>query len=120
MPLDLLRLARTTKDFRNLLMSRSSISLWKDVLRNIPGLPECPPWMSEPAWVNLVFYPHCHVGLNLAFGPSKTPFTFPSSVGHVHPILNGDSEHEFVANAQKNGCPFLKNSRILIKSSPLV
>jgi len=71
MPLDLLRLARTTKGFRKLLMSRSSISLWKDVLRNISGLPECPPWMSEPAWVNLVFYPHCHVSLNFVPGPSK-------------------------------------------------
>ncbi|KAJ3506348.1 hypothetical protein NLJ89_g6920 [Agrocybe chaxingu] len=58
-PYDLLRLARTTKDFRRLLMSKSSISVWKASLREVPGLPPCPPGMTEPAWTNLVFSPQC-------------------------------------------------------------
>ncbi|CAA7265863.1 unnamed protein product [Cyclocybe aegerita] len=58
-PYDLLRLARTTKDFRRLLMNKSSISVWKASLREVPGLPPCPPEMTEPAWTNLVFSPQC-------------------------------------------------------------
>lgn len=59
-PYDVLRLARTTKDFRSLLLSRSSSPIWKAALGNIPGLPDCPPGMSEPAWTNLVFSPQCN------------------------------------------------------------
>ena len=64
-PLDLLHLARTSKDFRNLLMSRSSISLWKVARLNIEGLPDCPPYLSEPAYANLAFDAHCHVRIFL-------------------------------------------------------
>ncbi|KAG5638024.1 hypothetical protein H0H81_002225 [Sphagnurus paluster] len=60
-PFDLLRLARMTKEFRRLLMHKSSKSVWKTALQQITGLPECPAEMSEPQWVNLVFDPHCHV-----------------------------------------------------------
>ncbi|KAF8963884.1 hypothetical protein BDZ97DRAFT_1818344 [Flammula alnicola] len=60
MPYDLLKLARITKDFRSLLLNKSSISVWRAALHNVPGLPECPPGMSEPAWANLVFFPHCY------------------------------------------------------------
>ncbi|KAJ7269374.1 hypothetical protein B0H12DRAFT_1095502 [Mycena haematopus] len=60
LPLDILYLSRTTKDFRSILMHRSAISIWKASLRQICGLPECPPDMSQPAWVNLVYSPHCH------------------------------------------------------------
>ncbi|KAF5385100.1 hypothetical protein D9615_001049 [Tricholomella constricta] len=59
-PYELLKLARMTKEFRRLLMHRSTKSVWKAALDQIQGLPACPPEMSEPAWVNLAFDPHCH------------------------------------------------------------
>ncbi|TFK26760.1 hypothetical protein FA15DRAFT_754756 [Coprinopsis marcescibilis] len=62
-PYDLLKLARTTKDFRRILMQRSSISTWRASFSELDSLPECPPGMSEPSWANLVFSPHCHICL---------------------------------------------------------
>ncbi|KAJ7024421.1 hypothetical protein C8F04DRAFT_162777 [Mycena alexandri] len=59
-PLDLLHLARTTQGFRSVLMHKSAISIWKASLQQVPGLPERPQEMSEPAWANLVWSPHCH------------------------------------------------------------
>ncbi|KAF7337550.1 F-box domain-containing protein [Mycena sanguinolenta] len=59
-PLDILYLSRTTKNFRSILMHKSAISIWKASLSQIHGLPECPKDMSPPAWVNLVYSPHCH------------------------------------------------------------
>lgn len=61
-PYDLLKLARTTKAFRRLLMNQASISVWKAAFQGVPGLPPCPLDMAEPEWANLVFSPHCHVG----------------------------------------------------------
>ncbi|KDR81924.1 hypothetical protein GALMADRAFT_221811 [Galerina marginata CBS 339.88] len=58
-PIDLLHLARTTQDLRALLMSRSSISVWKQSRSNIPGLPECPDDLSEPQYANLSFGKSC-------------------------------------------------------------
>ncbi|KAI1794636.1 hypothetical protein LXA43DRAFT_995909 [Ganoderma leucocontextum] len=59
-PYDLLHLARTTKAFRALLMSRSAITLWRQSIATVPDLPECPPDLTEPAYTNLLFDPHCH------------------------------------------------------------
>jgi len=64
-PLDLLRLARTTKAFRTLLMSRSSTAIWKSARqlssdKQVIGIPECPFYLSEPAYANLAFDPYCH------------------------------------------------------------
>ncbi|KAJ8520526.1 hypothetical protein ONZ45_g2686 [Pleurotus djamor] len=59
-PLDVLRLARTTKDFRSVLMKRSAISLWKTVFDNVPGTPEKPDDISEPAWANFLFTNNCY------------------------------------------------------------
>ncbi|KAJ8520509.1 hypothetical protein ONZ45_g2690 [Pleurotus djamor] len=59
-PLDVLRLARTTKDFRSVLMKRSAISLWKTVFDNVPGTPEKPEDICEPAWANFLFTNHCY------------------------------------------------------------
>lgn len=64
-PMDLLNLARTSKDFRILLLQRSSAAAWKTSRLQVYGLPDCPPDMSEPQYANLVFYPHCHVRLAL-------------------------------------------------------
>ncbi|KAI0675152.1 hypothetical protein C8Q78DRAFT_524387 [Trametes maxima] len=59
-PRDLLNLARTTRDFRAFLMSRNSASLWKAARKAVPDLPDLPPWLSEPAYANLMFFPYCH------------------------------------------------------------
>jgi hypothetical protein len=62
-PLDVLNLARVTKDFRRILMHRSSSSVWKAARANVNGLPDCPPEMSEPQWAHLAFYQYCNVSL---------------------------------------------------------
>lgn len=59
--MDLLNLSRTSKDFRNLLLQRSSASAWKIARLQVDDLPDCPQDMSEPQYANLAFYPHCHV-----------------------------------------------------------
>ncbi|CCM00067.1 uncharacterized protein FIBRA_02094 [Fibroporia radiculosa] len=59
-PRDLLHLARTNKAFRGMLMSRTSAFLWKASRDNFEGLPDCPSYLSEPAYANLAFSPYCH------------------------------------------------------------
>ncbi|KZT09619.1 uncharacterized protein LAESUDRAFT_646055 [Laetiporus sulphureus 93-53] len=66
-PLDLLHLARTTKALRTMLMSRSSISLWKGARELVGRLPDCPSDLSEPQYANLLFDQHCHVRFNLSW-----------------------------------------------------
>ncbi|KAF8186009.1 hypothetical protein BJ912DRAFT_1043290 [Pholiota molesta] len=58
-PLDILRLARTTKELRRLLLHRSSTFVWKATLSNVEGLPACPEDLSLPCWTNLIFDRHC-------------------------------------------------------------
>ncbi|KAJ7219575.1 hypothetical protein GGX14DRAFT_355645 [Mycena pura] len=59
-PPDVLGLSRTTKALRNILMSRSAISIWKSAFKNDPDLPEVPNGLNEPQYANLAFSPHCH------------------------------------------------------------
>ncbi|KAJ7709574.1 hypothetical protein B0H17DRAFT_1190776 [Mycena rosella] len=59
-PPDVLHLARTTKDLRNVLMSHSAISIWKSAFLNDPDLPGVPEGLNEPQYANLAFSPHCH------------------------------------------------------------
>jgi hypothetical protein len=54
-PSGLLSLSRVSKAFRQLLMSRSSLFLWKTSYSLIPDVPTCPEDMSEPAWAHLLF-----------------------------------------------------------------
>lgn len=49
-------------------MSRTSAYLWKAARANVEGLPECPSYLSEPQYANLVFSPHCHVSLEFYAG----------------------------------------------------
>lgn len=76
LPLDVLRLARTTKQFRHMLMHRSSLSIWIAARKNVPDLPDCPPYLSEPQFANLVFDTHCHV----SFAPLHSRFTAPDHI----------------------------------------
>jgi len=58
-PIDLLTLARTSKDLRRLLMSRKSLWVWITARRNAgeTRVPDPPEDMSEPAWALLLFGP---------------------------------------------------------------
>ncbi|KAI0768920.1 hypothetical protein BC629DRAFT_805824 [Irpex lacteus] len=60
LPKDLLNMARTSKELRAYFMSRNTQRLWQAARLNIPDLPPCPDDLSEPAFANLVFDPHCH------------------------------------------------------------
>jgi len=59
----LLNLARTSKAYRETLMTRSTRSLWKRVLERLMGpLSELPPDVSEPQWADLFFGgPECQL-----------------------------------------------------------
>ncbi|KAF8600703.1 hypothetical protein BDV93DRAFT_447065, partial [Ceratobasidium sp. AG-I] len=61
MPGDIITLARSNKFFRTLLMHRSAAHLWHGAMRNVPNLPPCPPGMSEPGYLTLVFSRTCSV-----------------------------------------------------------
>ncbi|KAF8810070.1 hypothetical protein BYT27DRAFT_7186928 [Phlegmacium glaucopus] len=58
-PSDLLRLARTTKELRHALMSRTSRTIWKNARSNLEGLPDCPGDLSEPQYASLLFEHIC-------------------------------------------------------------
>lgn len=66
-PYDLLRLARTTKDLRKLLMDKSSSSVWQAARSNVPGLPVPLLGMSEPEYAHLMFSSQCHVRIRRAY-----------------------------------------------------
>ncbi|KAF8215828.1 hypothetical protein K438DRAFT_1799507, partial [Mycena galopus ATCC 62051] len=56
-PLDVLRLSRTSKEFRQLLMHN---------LSNVQDMPSCPPNMTEPQWIALAFDAVCQVCQKIA------------------------------------------------------
>ena len=60
-PIDVLHMARTTKELRAILMSRSAVMIWREALGNISGLPPCPDDLNEPQWVDLVYGKSCQV-----------------------------------------------------------
>ncbi|CAE6410260.1 unnamed protein product [Rhizoctonia solani] len=58
-PLDLIRLSRSSKLFRNMFMRRPATEIWRAVLANA-GLPPCPDSsMSEPRYTALLFLEQC-------------------------------------------------------------
>ncbi|KAJ8462824.1 hypothetical protein ONZ51_g10652 [Trametes cubensis] len=60
-PRDLLNLARTSKEWRAFLMNRRQEPLWKTArMQQEPTLPDLPPFMSEPAYANLMFFKDCY------------------------------------------------------------
>jgi len=60
-PKDIIHLSRTSRIFRNTLMMKISIFVWKAARERI-GAPECPSNMSEPQWAVLLFGNLCQVG----------------------------------------------------------
>ncbi|KAK7677275.1 hypothetical protein QCA50_019776 [Cerrena zonata] len=74
-PLDLLMWARVSKDYRVLLLSRGSKSIWVSSRHScgIEGLPECPPHLSEPRYAALLFTDACQAcGGRSAFNFDRT------------------------------------------------
>lgn len=53
-PRDLLNLSRSSKHLRVVFFHRSSVVVWKSVLRKA-GFPECPGDISEPQYTSLMF-----------------------------------------------------------------
>ncbi|KAG8793059.1 hypothetical protein FRC12_003992 [Ceratobasidium sp. 428] len=60
-PIDLIFLARANKFFRQILMSRSFINVWRSAEGNVDGLPPCPKELCEPQYAALVFTKHCSI-----------------------------------------------------------
>ncbi|KAI9060329.1 hypothetical protein FKP32DRAFT_1760572 [Trametes sanguinea] len=58
-PSDLLTLSRTCKTFRAYLMSQESTLCWRAARRQLEGLPECPPDLSEQKYASLLFSDRC-------------------------------------------------------------
>ncbi|KAJ6520162.1 hypothetical protein C8R45DRAFT_954111 [Mycena sanguinolenta] len=65
-PLDVLRLSRTSKEFRELLMHKSARPIWRSSLNNVEDMPPCPPHMNEVQWTSLAFDATCQVCLKIA------------------------------------------------------
>ncbi|KAI0630474.1 hypothetical protein C8Q77DRAFT_1133246 [Trametes polyzona] len=60
-PRDLHHLSRTCKKFRAFFLNRKmNESLWTQARKNADNLPECPPFMSEPAFIHLLYSQNCH------------------------------------------------------------
>ncbi|EUC57214.1 hypothetical protein RSOL_213100 [Rhizoctonia solani AG-3 Rhs1AP] len=61
LPVDVISLSHCNKFFRNMLMNRSSRHIWTSAINNVEDLPPCPPDMSEPYYVKLLFLPWCTI-----------------------------------------------------------
>ncbi|KAJ3717797.1 hypothetical protein C8R42DRAFT_572677, partial [Lentinula raphanica] len=61
-PRDLLSLARTSKNLREVLMNKSSEIIWRIARTNYEGdLPPLPVDLNEPQFARLIFDAYCHV-----------------------------------------------------------
>ncbi|KAG8791713.1 hypothetical protein FRC12_008314 [Ceratobasidium sp. 428] len=58
-PPDLLTLARSTKLFRAMFMSRSAAPIWQRAISNVVGLPTCPSSLCAPQYVSLIYSKTC-------------------------------------------------------------
>ncbi|KAF9553640.1 hypothetical protein CPC08DRAFT_822184 [Agrocybe pediades] len=63
-PRDLVSLARTSKIFKQTLLASDAVTVWMTARKRLGG-PDCPPYMTEPAWTALIFgKPECiHCGV---------------------------------------------------------
>ncbi|KAI0365292.1 hypothetical protein BV20DRAFT_909667, partial [Pilatotrama ljubarskyi] len=59
LPLDLLHLYRTGKEFHAYLKDPVCTRIWKRSRENVQDLPECPPWLSETQYAALCFDAMC-------------------------------------------------------------
>ncbi|KAG8765492.1 hypothetical protein FRC12_007470 [Ceratobasidium sp. 428] len=59
MPADILSLARSNKFLREIFISRTSQTLWKATIRNVPNMPDCPSGLCEPEYISLLHTKIC-------------------------------------------------------------
>ncbi|PPQ63609.1 hypothetical protein CVT24_004469 [Panaeolus cyanescens] len=83
-PTDLLSLGRVSRSFHNLVKSDEFRSTWLQARAQliIPGIPECPEDMNQPAYFDMFFGSLCHV--------SYTKITFDGDIGipkHIAELL---------------------------------
>ncbi|KAK7037988.1 hypothetical protein R3P38DRAFT_2903806 [Favolaschia claudopus] len=74
LPLDILNLSRASKALRNILLSKSSLFVWKQAFLNVssPTPPPCPVDLNLAQYTNLLWGKHCFV---CGSAPSFTSFT---------------------------------------------
>ncbi|KDQ49522.1 hypothetical protein JAAARDRAFT_82213 [Jaapia argillacea MUCL 33604] len=58
-PRELLSMAQVNKFLRKILLSRKFLPIWEGARKRERGVPDCPPYMSEPAWAQLLFGKVC-------------------------------------------------------------
>ncbi|KAF9467656.1 hypothetical protein BDZ94DRAFT_973698 [Collybia nuda] len=58
-PIDILHFSRVSKHFRSLLNPKNSRYVWIAARRNIEGLPDCPPDLTEAQYASLMFENIC-------------------------------------------------------------
>ncbi|KAG9023362.1 hypothetical protein FRB95_013203 [Tulasnella sp. JGI-2019a] len=99
-PLDLLQLARTTKTLRGHLMSKVSSSLWKATRVNVIGSPpECPEYMSEPAFARLLFMDECFVCGKIETNSRECPIYWEIQMRCCDKCLDGSRKFRKMKNA---------------------
>ncbi|CDO76819.1 hypothetical protein BN946_scf185033.g16 [Trametes cinnabarina] len=59
-PKDLLNLARTSKAFREFLLNKRNVHMWRIARKRDQDIPPIPPFLSEPAYAHLLFSAYCH------------------------------------------------------------
>ncbi|KAF6740994.1 hypothetical protein DFP72DRAFT_791022, partial [Ephemerocybe angulata] len=59
-PRDVLHVARTNRDVRHIVLSRTSKGMWKTCLKE-SGTPEPPEDFSAPRWAALLYDTECNV-----------------------------------------------------------
>ncbi|KAL0577163.1 hypothetical protein V5O48_004840 [Marasmius crinis-equi] len=89
-PYDLLRLSRTSKNLRKILMSKSSLFVWKACRENA-GVPDPLPSINEPAFARLLFDPHCHFCLTAVVQIMET---MARCCDECHSFLTADEVEE--------------------------
>ncbi|KDR70217.1 hypothetical protein GALMADRAFT_892175 [Galerina marginata CBS 339.88] len=57
---DILQVSWTCKNWHSIMMSHSSIYLWKDARKRVPGMPDCPDDLNEPQYASLAFGKSCY------------------------------------------------------------
>ncbi|CAE6422120.1 unnamed protein product [Rhizoctonia solani] len=109
LPNDIISLARSNKLLRSIFMSRSSISIWRNSMKNVENIPPCPKGVSEPYYLAFLFTKECSLCGHTAAvqvdtgiivrlcSPCRRECIMPLHLGVGHlgrliPILQGSAE----------------------------
>ena len=80
-PIDILQLSRASKDLWNTLHSKASRHAWVAARQNVyPPLPDCPHFLSEPAYSYLVFERSCEVSMRYDLRGANSLFSDQTSI----------------------------------------